>query len=203
MYGEHGVSTVCVSDYFLHFFSCCLSQRCRKLLHDLEFTSYPFSAHKLISNRVLFNYRICERTAWQAGILGQRSPFCKGRYERTKKTNYLASCLCSSLFSFSAMPATRRKNMTSVERSSSESSLYTASGTSYHATDSDASSSSPAPTAAGALRQRRTRKRISPAQLTALENLFQRASHPSQHEREVLAKAISMYVHSPLLRDTT
>jgi len=81
-----------------------------------------------------------------------------------------------------------------LERSSSESSIYTASGTSYVATDSDASSSSPAPTAALALKQRRTRKRISPAQLAALEDLFGRTSHPSQQERDLLARAINMYV---------
>jgi len=94
-----------------------------------------------------------------------------------------------------AMPATRRTTLTGTERSSSESSLYTASGTSYMATDSDASSSSPAPTNVLAVKQRRTRKRISQAQLNALENLFARATHPSQQEREVLAKALHMYVH--------
>lgn len=94
------------------------------------------------------------------------------------------------------MPATRRITLLAIERSSSESSLYTNtnSGTSYTGTDSDASSSSPAPTPALALRQRRTRKRISQAQLVALENLFARSSHPSQQDRDVLAKAINMYV---------
>ncbi|KAG8819602.1 hypothetical protein FRC17_010381 [Serendipita sp. 399] len=92
------------------------------------------------------------------------------------------------------MPATRTRVIAAVERSSSESSLYTHSGTSYVATDSDASSSSPAPTPTMAPKQRRTRKRITQSQLVALENLFTQSSHPSQQQRELLARTIRMEV---------
>lgn len=114
--------------------------------------------------------------------------FCDGQslYTKEKLLNHKTLTL--------TMPATRHRIIAALERSSSESSIHTTSGTSYVATDSDASSSSPAPTAALALKQRRTRKRISPAQLAALEDLFSRTSHPSQQERDLLAKAIGMYV---------
>ncbi|KAG8754261.1 hypothetical protein FRC14_005242 [Serendipita sp. 396] len=92
------------------------------------------------------------------------------------------------------MPATRTRVIAAVERSSSESSLYTHSGTSYVATDSDASSSSPAPTSSIPPKQRRTRKRITQVQLVSLENLFTQSSHPSQQQREVLARTIRMDV---------
>lgn len=80
------------------------------------------------------------------------------------------------------------------ERSSSENSLYTSGAFSYGSTDSDASSSSPRPAGPVAIRQRRTRRRISESQLAALETLFGRTTHPSQAERDVLAKSINMYV---------
>lgn len=41
---------------------------------------------------------------------------------------------------------------------------------------------------------RRTRKRFTNSQLTMLENLFHRTSHPSREEREAVAKAGQMYV---------
>ena len=43
MDGEHGVSTVGVSDYFLHFLCGCLSDYWRQFLHNLEFAGNPFS----------------------------------------------------------------------------------------------------------------------------------------------------------------
>jgi hypothetical protein len=47
---------------------------------------------------------------------------------------------------------------------------------------------------------RRTRKRFTNVQLTMLETLFHRNSHPSREEREAVAKAGQMYVrhiHGP------
>jgi hypothetical protein len=44
MDGEHGVSTVGVSDYFLHFLCGCLPDYRRQFLHNLEFAGNPFSA---------------------------------------------------------------------------------------------------------------------------------------------------------------
>ncbi|KAF8664616.1 hypothetical protein AX16_000715 [Volvariella volvacea WC 439] len=41
---------------------------------------------------------------------------------------------------------------------------------------------------------RRTRKRFTNAQLTMLESLFHRNSHPSREEREAVAAAGGMYV---------
>ena len=43
MNGEHGVSTIGVSDYFLHFLSGCLPDWGWQLLHDLELAGDPFS----------------------------------------------------------------------------------------------------------------------------------------------------------------
>lgn len=46
---------------------------------------------------------------------------------------------------------------------------------------------------------RRTRKRFTNVQLTMLETLFHRNSHPSREEREAVAKAGQMYVPVPAL----
>jgi len=40
--GEHGVSTIGMSDYFLHFICCCLSDRRWQFLHNLELAGHPF-----------------------------------------------------------------------------------------------------------------------------------------------------------------
>ena len=44
-----------------------------------------------------------------------------------------------------------------------------------------------------AAEQRRTRKRITAAQLVQLEELYYRSSHPTRDQREALAKHIQMY----------
>jgi Homeodomain len=41
--------------------------------------------------------------------------------------------------------------------------------------------------------QRRTRKRITAAQLVQLEELYYRSSHPTRDQRDALAKRIQMY----------
>ena len=46
---------------------------------------------------------------------------------------------------------------------------------------------------------KRTRKRFTGSQLTVLEHLFHRTSHPSREERESLARELNLYVdHLPL-----
>ena len=47
-----------------------------------------------------------------------------------------------------------------------------------------------------AAEQRRTRKRITPAQLVQLEQLYYQSSHPTRDQRDVLAKRIQMYESS-------
>ena len=44
--GEHGVSTVSVSDYFLHFFGRCLSDSWGQFLHNLKLVGDPFSEER-------------------------------------------------------------------------------------------------------------------------------------------------------------
>ena len=49
--------------------------------------------------------------------------------------------------------------------------------------------STPNPTA------KRSRKRFTGSQLTMLEQLFHRTSHPSREEREALARELDLYVY--------
>jgi hypothetical protein len=44
---------------------------------------------------------------------------------------------------------------------------------------------------------KRSRKRFTGTQLTMLEQLFHRTSHPSREERESLARELDLYVYRP------
>jgi hypothetical protein len=44
---------------------------------------------------------------------------------------------------------------------------------------------------------KRSRKRFTGSQLTMLEQLFHRTSHPSREEREALARELDLYVYPP------
>jgi len=50
------------------------------------------------------------------------------------------------------------------------------------------------PTSFNIAEGRRTRKRITAAQLAQLEDLYRQSSHPTRDQRDALAKRIQMYV---------
>jgi len=89
------------------------------------------------------------------------------------------------------MPPARSTGKLFTDRPVSAASLTSQSGSSAASTDSEASPSNPE-AALLAQKRRRTRVKITDAQLAALEATFARNSHPSVQERETLGDMIGM-----------
>ena len=89
------------------------------------------------------------------------------------------------------MPPARSAAKVFTDRPASAASFTSQSGSSAASTDSEISSSNPE-AALLAQKRRRTRIKITDAQLAALETTFARNCHPSVQERETLGDEIGM-----------
>jgi len=89
------------------------------------------------------------------------------------------------------MPPARSTGKVFTDRPASATSFTSQSGSSATSTDTEASPSNPE-AALLAQKRRRSRKKITDAQLAALEAAFVKNSHPSVQERETLGDTIGM-----------